>query len=173
MDRTGIGDNAMLLTCYIGVHLISQLSIIPCDLSAVFTDRQKLGIPVQLNIEYLFVSNDRVCNMDRIQLFVMGLRSMFLSGVRSGRGMAELTSTQCSISIGAFLLPTHVNVSRARNGLSVVLVATKGGSMTTIGSIRVEGGGSVRQVTVSFSKKDVMWILCIQYVLAGWAQLSE
>ena len=52
-----------------------------------------------------------------------------------------------------------MNVRRARNGLSVVLVTTNGGSVTVMGLVRVEGG-SDKQVTVNFSRNVVMCKLC-------------
>ena len=48
-----------------------------------------------------------------------------------------------------------MNVRRARNGLSVVLVTANGGSVTVIGLTSVEGGSN-KQVTVNFSRNVVM-----------------
>ena len=59
------------------------------------------------------------------------------------------TSTQCSISVAGFIEPAHVNFNRARKGRSVVLVTINGGSLRTIGSASVDGGGSVAQVISS------------------------
>lgn len=91
------------------------------------------------------------------------------------------TSTQCSSSRGGFALPTvHVNVRRARNGLSVVLVTANGGSVAVIGLTSVEGG-SDKQVMVNFSRKVVMCRLCwrghsidfVEWNITGCAHMME
>lgn len=66
----------------------------------------------------------------------------------------ERTSTQCSISVGGFIVPAHVNVKRARKGFSAVLVTTNGDLETTTGSTRMAGGGSVAQATVNLHRID-------------------
>ena len=48
------------------------------------------------------------------------------------------------------LVPAHVKVKRARNGLSLVLVITNGGPSNVIGLDRVDGGCSERHEMVSF-----------------------
>lgn len=69
-------------------------------------------------------------------------------------GGIKRTSTQCSISVGGFIVPAHVKVKRARKGFSAVPVTINGGLDTTMGSTRVAGGGSVAQATVNVRRID-------------------
>ncbi len=52
------------------------------------------------------------------------------------------------------MVPAQVNAKWARKGCSVVLVMTNGGSDSVIGSVSVEGGGSVAELTVSLLRTE-------------------